>query len=428
MRLFWVQNLESSSRRADKSGHTPFFYKLHQPVINFQLHQKLKHTMFAINTTPVNISALLDTLGYQQYQQQQDNKPKIIKKVEAEDKYQIQIFKKYGNFNSYEVKVLRGTRPARHTNLVNLVIESAEDDFKKVFQFSLDDIEVSEISWEYFKDENVLVLNVPKKVRHCSDDLESLISSLFGAQAQSQLGHFGPQFGQSPQLAYQCSRGKSARELEQRRADEQLAEARRARREAKEQAKEQARRERAKVQELKRQAEEARKQQAREEEARKQQAREDEARREEARRQEARRAEIRKAETERAKRVEQEKAKRTAAVRARKEAEAKAREEAEASRSEEEHRRDILKQQEFLRLLFGGNFLPYGQFAEPQPTVPAGVSEDLMSDTDSISSETETPDQSPKQSPISENLHRSPSLEEVEDEEFVMFRKKFGEN
>lgn len=394
--------------------------------------------MFAINNSPVfNLNNLVHTLDslqqYQQYQQmlqqqQQDTRPKITKKVEAEDKYQIQIFKKSGNFNSYEVRVLRTGYPLHKTlGLVNLVIESVEDDFKKVFQFNLDDIDVNNIGWEYFKDDNVLVLNVPKKVKYCSDDFaNSLLSSLFGvpeARVPEAVCHVDNKVLKKSKKAER----KEAREL-RRAEDAELAAARKAARakvaehraqeQAREEAREQARREE-QAREQARREEQAR-EQVRREEARREEIRKEEARREEARVAEIRRYEARIAEAK-AQRIQEEKTRRLAAVRARKEAEA-------ASQNYKGQQQDNLaKQQEFLRQLFGGNFIPYGQFQEPRPQEQDASHDESMSETESISSEAETPEVTPSLSPVSEKLHRQPSLEEVEDEEFVMFRKKFGE-
>lgn len=68
----------------------------------------------------------------------------------------------------------------------------------------------------------------------------------------------------------------------------------------------------------------------------------------------------------------------------------------------------------------------------PKPAkvnVPSSpIHDTTLSDTESINSENETPSVSTKTDHEEKlDLHRQPSLEEVEDEEFVMFRKKFGQ-
>lgn len=391
--------------------------------------------MFTVSRSPLyDFNTLFHTLdSVNQYQQQQQllqqqqyeaNRPKIVKKVETEDKYQIQIFKRQGNFNSYEVRVLRSGAYA--SDLINLVIESRRDDFRRVFQFNLNDIEVGDIDWEYYADENVLVLNVPKKVKYCADDyLNSLLASMLGAQVAC-----GP-CGQEPKRKHRSHR-KEKRSLRND-AEAERAREERARKEAEKARLEAAREEAARVEaakiEAQRKAEEARRQ-------------------EKARKEEAARIEKARKEAEKAQKVAEEKARRLAAVRARKE---------QARQTQEEARREqIQKQQEFLQTLLGG-FFPGGVFqaqAAPSPartespkkqtpkeqTVEPEVSaepvseSDFESETESIHSDISTPDSrsSLKRSGEDlssgvEKLHRHPSLEEVEDEEFVMFRKKFGE-
>lgn len=398
--------------------------------------------MFAVNSTPYNFATLFDTLqGLEHLQQQQrqlqlqDTRPKIVKKVETEDAYQIQIFKKNGNFNSYEVKVLRNTHPFGYkSNLVSLVIQSDVDEFRKVFQFNLDDIEVSQIDWEYYKNENVLVLNVPKKVRYCSDDYaNAVLAGLFGI----------------PQCGQVCnSRSRNEERALRRQEDAELAAARKAER-------------RRKAERKAREAEERRAEEAK-------------------RAEEARRAEeAKRAEEARKARVAEERRRREEAVRQRKH----------EKRQEEEYKKRVAQQQEALKQLFGtSGFFPffmqpdfagvserYGNGAaesprqeernagtarngelstsatapEPEVELPkspepvsqpssqprsqpvsqpnVSFSEDTeMTDNESITSDVETPASSDVEEKAN-SLHKHPSLEEVEDEEFVMFRKKFGQ-
>lgn len=434
--------------------------------------------MFAVNTTPYNFATLFDTLqGLQQYQQHQrqvqqqqqyqDTRPKIVKKVETEDSFQIQIFKKSGTFNLYEVKVLRNSYPysSARSSLVNLVIESKEDEFRKVFQFNLDDIDVSNIDWEYFQDQNVLVLNVPKKVRYCSDDFaNTVLAGLFGVP------HFAGQIECHNRDRKNIRSGKESRKAERReerelrrQEDAELAAARRAAKEKKEAERREAEREAARIEAEKREAERIEAERlaaAKLEEARREAARKAEEERQEALRQ----AEIRRQQEEEARKREAEKARRIAEERARREAALKQKKQEarkqEQLRQEEEYKRRIAAQQEVLRHLFGGSgFFPYGfdpvngqaestsdsrttesgpqseSTAAPTSTsAPTSASvnssnnpapqEDVeMTDSDSINSDLDVADDNSD----SEKLHKHPSLEEVEDEEFVMFRKKFGD-
>jgi hypothetical protein len=101
-----------------------------------------------------------------------------LKKVDIEDQYQIHIFKDHGDFNSYEVKVVKSQQViilhGYQPELLDIVIQSNDDDFQKTFQFELNDIEVSSIDWEWNKDDNVLALNIPKK-RKIDDTFPSIL-------------------------------------------------------------------------------------------------------------------------------------------------------------------------------------------------------------------------------------------------------------
>lgn len=421
-------------------------------------------SMFTVTRSPLyDFNTLFHTLdSVNQYQQAQQllqqqyeaSRPKIVKKVETEDKYQIQIFKKYGNFNSYEVKVLRNAAYG-NSNLINLVIESRRDDFRKVFQFNLNDIEVRDIDWEYFEEDNVLVLNIPKKIKYCADDyINSLLAGMLGVPSVQSL----------PPAACHCEhRERKHRHRKDRRRDKAEARAEAARAEA----------EAARIEAARKEAEERARQEA--ERARKEA--EEKAKREA---EAAKKLAEQKAAEEKARRVAEEKAKRLAAVRAKKQADL-----ARKQKEEEERvaRENLQKQQEFLQALFGGAFpfkfvnsqMPQMPQKQTQQTHQKDASEPVKqsvpvkiydqrpeqpketnqepatqkvedneaaivsesepeSDTESIQSDASTPDSSRSSLKRSgddlpggaEKLHRHPSLEEVEDEEFVMFRKKFG--
>lgn len=435
--------------------------------------------MLAVNPSPYNFVNLFDTLqGLQQIQQHQrrlqqqyqNTRPKIVKKVETEDAYQIQIFKQNGNFDLYEVKVLRTQYPYS-SNLVNLVLESPEDEFKKVFQFSLDDIEVQSIDWEYYKDLNVLVLNVPKKTRYCSDDYaNSVLSSLFGIPAVCNQADYGKK-----QLKHEKRYQRREERAIRRQEDEEIATARRievqrrksqkdARKAAeanREAAKREAERKEAlKLAEAVKIAEErirAKEAEAAEASRRAQAAKKEAERLEALRLSEVKRLaeEFRRAkEAEKAarakkeQRIFEEKARRVEEVKQKK------RKNAEKT-AEDEHDRSIAALREALKLLFGSastegtpskerspskestpaektEKAPTKTPSSPQPskyTIPSSPDNDTtMSDTESIGSDVETPSESSKSDiDTSDSLHRHASLEEVEDEEFVVFRKKVGE-
>lgn len=406
--------------------------------------------MFAYNTSPVyffDAMSNLQQLQLQQYREQlAAQRPKIIKKVESEEGFQIQIHKASGNFQSYEVKVVRAYGNAK---LVNIIIESKADDFSKVFQFSLDDIEVSEIDWEYFERENVLVLNIPKKVKFCADDFaNSVLCSLLGVPARCAVA------GASPKCQDENKKLLKAQRKEQKKQEKR---SKRAEIEAQREAQRDAERLNAM-----RVAEEARRaQEFREAELQRiQKARQEEMRRaEEARvaelkrREEARAAELRRAEQARkeAARKQLEAAKKAEEQRKKEEARAleAQRQKEEELQKEEEHAKMIRQQQEFLAQLFGSSIFPAGSTSAPfvKVSVPQASAndkpspstaqqssnedvvmnddeesdDDVSTDSESIRSDTDTPP-----TPSKDTLHKQPSLEEVEDEEFVMFRKKFG--
>lgn len=420
--------------------------------------------MFACNrTSPMIFFDALATLQNLQQQQYEEHlraqKPKIVKKVETEDAYQIQIFKQNGDFNSYELKVLR---TYGNPKLVNLVVESRADDFRKIFQFSVDDIDIQSIDWEHFKQENVLVLNIPKKVKFCSDDFaNSFISSLLGVPPQGRTkSHKEHKEQRKIEKAKKAEHKEAKRaEREQRKLAEAAKEAEKeARRAALQLEAERALQERQAA--IKREAE---RQAAIKKEAERQAMIQREVERQLQLKREAERRAIEvenqrraaaEAEKQRRASIEAEKERRTAAVRARK--------------TEEDHRRKVLESQQYLANLFGNAFVPHfeavfypqpeaapeaspqsetpqtkalaeaspqkesSEVADPEVSVPEPeVSEpetpededSVMSDTDSIHSEVHVP--SSPSSPSSE-LKKQPSIEEVEDEEFVVLRKKFG--
>lgn len=412
--------------------------------------------MLAYNTSPIFFFDALSNLHRMQLQQHREQlaapRPKITKKVETEEGFQIQIHKASGNFNSYEVKVLKAYGNPR---LVNIVIESSADEFSKVFQFSLEDIEVSEIDWEYYERENVLVLNIPKKVKFCTDDLaNSVLCSLLGVPARRDIckGHDGTK--------------KALREKRK----EQKKQEKRAKRAEIEAGREASRLNAIRLAEV-RHADEIREAELR-------------------RAEEFRAAELRR--VERLRRLEEEKRKHHSRVAERARREENRREEAQkkdasrrdAEQKTESEREQMLKQQqEFLSQLFAGFLGTSAPFAQVFPTQKAQASEpkkqtqdrasaitpaasstsataatsktveqthsivqptatpatiqeatpqqieadedfedDVSTDCESILSDLESPSSPPKSI-----LNKSPSLEEVEDEEFVMFRKKFGD-
>lgn len=361
-------------------------------------------TMFAINYNPV--LSFLDLVQQQQQQQlRQQFQPKISKKVETEDEYQIHIFKPYGDFNSYEVRALKS-----QNGLVKLVIESEPDNFQATVSFSLAEIDLQEINWLYFRAENTLVLRIPKKQKVCCPQFY-FPGCVIGNEREQQR-----ELRQAEQAKLKARR--EAEEKARREAERARREAERARREAEEKAR--------------REAERARKEA------------EERARREA---EQARRAAEEKARKEAAQREAEENARKEAKARE----QAKLQERKERIRREAEARNAKAQQEQFVEQLLQNFFTPFlSQVSQaqagsknseekvtqnnetssspaPAPKQPSPKL-DANDDNESVQSEPLTPEVgSPKLEAKDESLdlHKHPSLEEVEDEEFVMFRKKF---
>lgn len=398
--------------------------------------------MFAYNTSPVYFLDALTNLQQLQLLHHREQlavqRPRILKKIETEEAFQILIHKNSGNFESYEVRVVRAYR---NPNLVNLIIESKADEFSKVFQFSLDDIEVSEIDWVYYERENVLMLNIPKKMKFCTDDFaNSVLCSLLGVPTQTS----------------RCVEAKRA-------VQKQRKQEKRAKRAELESSREAYLLNAARLAELSRQEErkeaEKRRAGARKEEARKAEA----ARRaEEAKKAEAARKEAKRQRDEEQRRMEQ--------LRAEEKKRTEAKAKAVRLRKEQiklEHDKVIKQQQEFLNMLLGGAFTgslfekitdtPNAVYSIPtqretrekaknfQESTPLQQAEAVAENTaeakdvqmevaeldhdseDEISSDTGSIRSDTPPTPTKDLLYKHPSLEEVEDEEFVMFRRKVGE-
>ncbi|RLV86218.1 hypothetical protein JA9_004537 [Meyerozyma sp. JA9] len=370
--------------------------------------------MFAINYNPV--LSFLDLVQQQQQQQlRQQFRPKISKKIETEDEYQIHIFKPYGDFNSYEVRALRS-----QNGLVKLVIESEPDNFQATVSFSLSEIDLHEINWLYFRAENTLVLRIPKKQKVCYPQFY-FPGCVIAGEEQRDLGQ--------EQLRREAEEN-ARREAEKARRD----------------AEENARRE---AEKARREAEKARREA--EEKARARREAEERARREE----QARKAAEEKARKEAAQKEAEENARKEAKAKE----QAKLQERKERVRREAEARKARAQQEQFVEQLLQNFFPPLlsqvsqiqaGSQKSPekvnsesqsnpspspspqkehrQPSPQPSPKPDANDDNESVQSEPLTPEVgSPKLEAKDESLdlHKHPSLEEVEDEEFVMFRKKF---
>lgn len=448
-----------------------------------------------------DLDSLFNLLHQQQYYQQPrvNSKPRIIKKLETEDEFQIQIQKPYGNYNNYEVKVVKSSTPP----LVNIIIQSEQDNFKQTFQFNINYIDIENINWQWYRQRNILCLNIPKRIHYVHLNLEDILNCLFNGHdrlpvQQGEASHdryhadesdfeeedayvedegvHSPEVNGS-QLASEVN--EQAEEAHRRaeleavtEAEEDRKEAEQARREAELEAKrqvEEAKRQAEEVEEAKRQAElEARRQAALE--ARRQAELEAKRRFEAEAKKQAELAAKKKAELE---------AQRQAELEAKKKAEIEAKKRQERfvqlERERQQEYDDFIKQQQdFLKHFFGFNLGPVYPRRDSRPneeikqqqknlkkdedtikvtpmkqnpkpkvapkpeqlkrnktldnikSVPVVTKE--TSDADSIVSRGDTTlSRTAKEDASLAKLHMHPSLEEVEDEEFVMFKKKFGQ-
>ncbi|KAK6465978.1 hypothetical protein DFJ63DRAFT_333367 [Scheffersomyces coipomensis] len=411
--------------------------------------------MFSINpflqgsspnqVTPNDLNSFFNFLQEAQRQEQekqqqlraQQAKPRVVKKIENEDGYQIQIFKPYGNFNNYEVKVVK--IPSYNQSIINVILQSKQDQFKKVFQFKLDDILYDQINWELYKSENILILNIPKRVKVCHTDSFENLFNAFGfpiaqLQQQQQQQQAGPEvdYDQLRRSQFE-SRARQEAELKARHEAEL-----KARREAE--------------LKLRQEAADLKARQEAEYKARKEALAIAEKLRKEAELKAKREREAQLAAAEKARKEAELNAKkeREAQIKAKKEALIKAKKEQKLKeqKQKEAYEQYLQQQQAFFNQFFDNNLYheqsPF-QFIRPisrqqqeeqsqqsssekrQPTVETPPSSD-------VESENSTPDSSPVIAPVSlspssstekRNARRSPVLGELNDEEYVLFNKKF---
>ncbi|CAK7892210.1 hypothetical protein CAAN3_01S08988 [[Candida] anglica] len=371
--------------------------------------------------------------------QRQLVRPRIVKKVESEDSFQLQIFKEYGNFNSYEVQVVK--KPG---NKAHLIISSEEDEFQKIFEFSLEDIDVQKIDWEHYSAEKVLVLNIPKKQN--APEVVCYTHPFFNfiQQQQQQQQQQQHEVGSKKAREYRQRVEASKQRAQQRRA-EKRAEAEQRRAIAEQERIEEENRKRAALEQQR--VEEENKRRAFIELQQIEQRRQAEQRRLAQQAEQKKLAEQRRLAEEKRRADEQRRAeaKRQSAIEKQRQLEAN-----KNSAPSQNIRLEAGNAEDFLQQLFGAMFAAQQQTnqqrqAEVQnsnssspvaeaPISPVVSTPEVLkptsyeSDTESIDSEhdIETP---PPSSPSStgSKITKQPSLEEVEDEEFILLKKKFGQ-
>ena len=79
-----------------------------------------------------------------------------VEQAENDDCLQIQLFKDYGTFASYEVRVVK------KSGKVFLKIESNKDHFFKMYEMNTKALDMGKINWKWFRDENALIISIPK--------------------------------------------------------------------------------------------------------------------------------------------------------------------------------------------------------------------------------------------------------------------------
>lgn len=84
----------------------------------------------------------------------------VVKQYEDENCHQIQFFKRYGDFSSYEISLVR--KAGDYIVKVN----SDLDQVQKTFSVSKSLIDIGGVDYRWYREANALVVNLPKKHKH----------------------------------------------------------------------------------------------------------------------------------------------------------------------------------------------------------------------------------------------------------------------
>lgn len=332
--------------------------------------------------------------------------PRLINEWENDGKIQYQIFKHDGNFQSFEFKLVR-----LNSTQGLLTVFSLLDDFKLRVRLNLNKVDVHGINFQINeRDERILNLNIPKKIERAS------IEDLFGAFiAQSP---YYQQYSGNPEVFNQLCQNFQAGSQRKLR-------------------------------------EEQRRQAILQEERQREYEQQERIRAEKIRREKEGRIQREKQRQERLQKEKEERIKKVREEKLRKQQEYLQRQEQQQKQAQEIF-------ESFLQNVFNPYVKPVEKESnEPQvkskskpetaivesvPTVapqPKRSSSPIAEVVETAEPEIETPSSSGRSTPVSihsldgistpepssplQSLHKHPSLEEVEDEEFVMLRKKFGQ-
>ena len=89
---------------------------------------------------PIDFESLFDLLHQHQFYYKENTRPRVIKKLETEDEFQIQIYKPYGNYNNYEVNVVKSNP------LLSMSLSAPSKTISKLFCHSMSTILILIIS------------------------------------------------------------------------------------------------------------------------------------------------------------------------------------------------------------------------------------------------------------------------------------------
>ena len=99
----------------------------------------------------------LEQQRYQKELEEKRNRVNEVIEVEDSEEFQIQIFKKYGGFKGYEVKVVR-SKDGKYV----LKVFGNDDKFQRHYILNADVVDLSKIHWSLYNDGTTLVLRLPK--------------------------------------------------------------------------------------------------------------------------------------------------------------------------------------------------------------------------------------------------------------------------
>lgn len=84
----------------------------------------------------------------------------VVKQYEDENCHQIQLFKRFGDFSSYEISLVRKAGD------YIVKVSSDLDQVQKCFSINKSLIDISGVDYKWYHEANALVVNLPKKHKH----------------------------------------------------------------------------------------------------------------------------------------------------------------------------------------------------------------------------------------------------------------------